>query len=278
MCLTSPVKWFPEKKGLITGIAAAGFGLGAVFMSEIVEILLENGSDILKILRTMSISYGLLIFIFSALIFQKKEPEQTQAAPVNKTEVFRSAIFGKLFAGIFMGTFAGLLIIGSLRIIGGQFDIAVRILVHGIAVFAVANFLGRLTWGILSDHIGASLSIFLALLFQSIAILALNLVELTAVSYLIISFLIGFGFGGNFVLFAKETAQVFGVRNLGIIYPYVFLGYAIAGILGPMSGGYLYDASGSYSSAIYLASLISLIGGLIFLLQYFSEKKCSDLK
>ena len=82
---------------------------------------------------------------------------------------------------------------------------------------------------------------------------------------MVISFLIGFSFGGNFVLFAKETAQVFGVRNLGIIYPYVFLGYAIAGIAGPISGGLLFDFSGTFFYAISLASAMSLIGSLVFL-------------
>ena len=89
----------------------------------------------------------------------------------------------------------------------------------------------------------------------------------------VLSFFIGFGFGGNFVLFAKETAQLFGVQNLGVIYPYVFLGYAIAGIAGPFSGGWLFDLSGTYSWAIYLASLLSLAGSLLFLLQFFKERR-----
>ena len=66
------------------------------------------------------------------------------------------------------------------------------------------------------------------------------------------------------MLFAKETAQIFGVKNLGIVYPYVFLGYAIAGIAGPLSGGLLYDLSGTYSYAIILASVMSFVGSLLF--------------
>ena len=70
------------------------------------------------------------------------------------------------------------------------------------------------------------------------------------------------------MLFAKETAQEFGVGNLGIVYPYIFVGYAIAGIAGPFSGGLLFDLTGSYSSAIILASVMSLAGSLLFLLHY----------
>ncbi|MGD7037066.1 MFS transporter [Methylotuvimicrobium buryatense] len=263
VALTSPVQWFPEKKGLITGISAAGFGLGAVFMSDISETILTNGKDVLQLLEIIGISYGVVIFLLSNLICQNILIDNEKI--ISTVDFWRSAIFRKLFIGIFFGTFAGLLIIGSLKIIGGQSNINTHYLIVGVSLFAVANFSGRLVWGFLSDIIGASLSIFLALFFQSVAIILLNIITLSNTSYLVISFLIGFSFGGNFVLFAKETAQVFGVRNLGIIYPYVFLGYAIAGIAGPISGGLLFDFSGTFSYAISLASAMSLIGSLVFL-------------
>ncbi|MFO8066682.1 MAG: MFS transporter [Bacteroidales bacterium] len=275
VALTSPVQWFPEKKGLITGIAAAGFGLGAVFMSEVSEKILSDGKDVLQLLRTVGVSYGLIILILSNLLYQNPETLNSKEKPVIIANLLGSSIFKKLFFGIFLGTFAGLLIIGSLKIIGEQGYIPLSYLVLGVSLFAVANFLGRIVWGFLSDYIGASLSIFLALFFQSIAIISLNIIVLSNISYLILALLTGFGFGGNFVLFAKETAQVFGVRNLGIIYPYVFLGYAIAGIAGPMSGGLLFDLTGSFTYAIYVASIMSLAGSLLFLRQFITSRPSS---
>ena len=188
-------------------------------------------------------------------------------------ECISSTIFLKLFSGIFLGTFAGLLIIGSLKIIGEQSNINNHILILGVSVFAASNFLGRLIWGFLSDYIGASLSIFLALLIQSLAILSLNLFSLSDHTYLILSFLIGFGFGGNFVLFAKEAAQLYGVQKLGLIYPYVLLGHAIAGIAGPAVGGILFDFSDSFFYAILVASIMSLIGSVLFLKQYINARR-----
>jgi len=273
VALTLPVSWFPEKKGLVTGIAAAGFGLGAVFMSVISESIMDNNNNVLQLLKVIGVSYGLIIVILSNLLHQAKTPSNIKSKSLNASQLLNTNIFRKLFMGIFLGTFAGLLIIGSLGIIGSQHNITNHSLVLGVSLFAVANFIGRLTWGFLSDYLGASLSIFLALVFQSGSILTLNLLTLSDVSYLTISFLIGFGFGGNFVLFAKETAQVFGLQNLGIMYPYVFLGYAIAGIAGPLSGGILYDFLGSFSFAIVLASLMSLVGSLLFLNQFITSRK-----
>ncbi len=90
-------------------------------------------------------------------------------------------------------------------------------------------------------------------------------------SYLLLAMLIGFGFGGNFVLFAKETVNIYGVHNLGKVYPYVFVGYAIVGIAGPLSGGLLFDYFGNYRNAVLLAGMISFSGGLLFLFHYFQS-------
>ena len=276
--LTSPVQCFPEKKGLITGIAAAGFGLGAVFMSEVSGIILNNGYNVLQLLKFIGISYGLAILALSNLICQIQNKTDNSETPVRASHFISSQIFRKLFFGMFLGTFAGLLTNGSLKIIGGQYNISNQNLILGVGLFSIANFLGRIIWGFFSDHLGASLSIFLALLFQSMSIISLNVFTLTDISYLILASLIGFGFGGNFVLFAKETAQVYGVQNLGIIYPYVFIGYAIAGIAGPISGGFLYDLSGSFFYANILASFMSLMGSLLFLNHLITAKKMKSSK
>jgi OFA family oxalate/formate antiporter-like MFS transporter len=194
---------------------------------------------------------------------------------VKAAAFFNAAGFKRLFLGLFLGTFAGLLVVGSLRILGSQYNINDHVLVLGITVFSLTNFLGRLVWGWLSDHWGAVLCIFLALLMQSLSILSFNL-ALSDFSYLFFSALTGFSFGGNFVLFAKETAQLYGVANLGKVYPYVFMGYAIAGIAGPVSGGLLYDIAGTYFYSIILASAMSFTGSMAFLFMLIGAKRRAD--
>lgn len=275
--LTLPVQWFPDKKGLITGIASAGFGIGALFMSEISEIFLRKGYNVLQLLKIFGVAYGLMILTFSNFLYQARNETNDNEEHYKVSQFINTKLFRKLFLGIFLGTFAGLLIVGSLKIIGSQFKISNHILVLGVALFAITNFLGRLTWGGISDLVGAGISIFIALLFQSVSILLLNFYHLNDISYLVITSLIGFGFGGNFVLFAKETAQVYGVKKLGIFYPYVFIGYAIAGILGPISGGLLYDFSGSFFYGIVLASFMSFLGSLLFFKHIITSKKKEHL-
>ncbi len=278
--LTIPVQLFPEKKGLITGITAAGFGLGSVVLSNIAEILLKNGKSVDQLLLIIGISYSIVIFIFSNLIIYESQLKNNNSNIAEREQIkfYKSKIFYKLLVGILLGTFAGLLVIGSLKLIGEQGNISTKYLVFGVSLLSIANFLGRLSWGFLSDKFEASFNIFLALLVQAIGILFLDLFLVSEITFLIYCFIIGFGFGGNFVLFAKETAHIFGVNKIGTIYPYVFLGYAIAGILGPLSGGALFDIAGNYTNAIYLATFMSLLGSLLFLQHYIKERKLAKLK
>ena len=170
VALTIPVQWFPEKKGLITGIAAAGFGLGAVFMSEWAALVLDSGRNVLQLLSLVGVVYGALIVLFSLLI--RPQAKIVRGDKLSVRQFLRSGYFLRFFSGIFLGTFAGLLIIGSLKLIGEEGGISSATLVHSVALFAVANFLGRLTWRALTDHWSASLNVFMALLLQGVAIAA----------------------------------------------------------------------------------------------------------
>lgn len=270
--LTSPVKCFPEKKGLMTGIAVSGFGLAATALSFLVENLLRSGKDILEIIRVIGLSYGSVIFISSLFLINSKTMESEKE--LRFFQFVKSPELYRLILGFFFGTFAGLLVVGSLKPIGAEQGIDNRVIIAAVSVFAIANFFGRIAWGFLSDFTGASLAIFSALALQGASIFLLGKLPLSSILFVILSIIIGFSFGGNFVLFAKRTAEVFGVENLGAIYPYVSFGYALGGIFGPFTGGFLYDKFNNFFYATIVASLISILGGLIFLLDIIKRKTC----
>lgn len=263
--LTTPVKWFPRKKGLVTGIVAAGFGLGAVMLSGIADLLFTRGWDVLQVFAITGLLYGLLIILVAGLL---KLPHSQNELPRARARTFmKTGSFYRLFLGIFSGTFAGLLVIGNLAPMGAQYQIDSHLLIIGVSVFALANFLGRLLWGFVSDFTGAPRCIFFALMLQALAILLMGYLQLNEFRYLALAFLTGFGFGGNFVLFARQTSQQYGLDNLGYVYPYVFLGYALAGILGPLTGGLIYDHFMDYSYAKWVAGGMSGVGAGLFLIK-----------
>jgi len=242
--ISVPVQWFPHKKGLITGIVSAGFGAGAIIISYFSNFLLSKGFDVLQIFMITGIVYGSVI-ILASYSFQNHAEKNKEVD--NKHYIsFRNLNFIRLFLGIFTGTFAGLLVIGNLKPIGLQHNIEADILIKGIALFSLTNFAGRLFWGFINDYIPGKILIPFSIMLIGLFTLFIGHLRLNAILYLLFTGVIGFSFGANFVIYAKETAQLYGVDKLRRVYPYVFLGYGLAGILGPTAGGYLYDLSGNY--------------------------------
>ncbi len=261
IALTLPVKWFPEKKGLITGLAAGGFGGGAVVVTLLSESLFGAGMNALNIFMVISISFGLILFIMA--LFYKNPPTKSDVAKINP-RFFMERSYLLLLMAIFCGTFSGLMVIGNLKPMGLIHGLSEQLLASGIILFSVSNFAGRVVWGWLSDLYSNRLLVLLSLGILGFSTFFLGFIPLTPMLFLLLAFTTAFCFGGNFVLFAKETAQIFGVANVGKIYPWVFLGYGIAGITGPLVGGFLSDISGHYQSAALVAAIISISGGLLY--------------
>jgi len=272
IALTVPVKWFPEKKGLITGLAAGGFGGGAVVVTIIAQSLYGAGVETLKIFMIIGFSFGLVLFLMA--LFYKNPPIKPNVVTITP-RFLKEKSYLILLMAIFCGTFSGLMVIGNLKPMGLVHGLSEQLLASGIILFSVSNFTGRVVWGWLSDLFSNRKLVLLSLGILGLSTFFLGFIPLTPMLYLLLAFSTAFCFGANFVLFAKETAQIFGVANVGKIYPWVFLGYGIAGITGPLVGGFLSDLSGNYQSAALVAAIISISGGLLYFF-LLKEKPVSE--
>ncbi|MFP4109219.1 MAG: OFA family MFS transporter [Desulfonatronovibrio sp.] len=275
------VKWFPDKKGLIAGMAVAGFGFGATLWVKLA------GSWFGGLLYTVNIwslpgvqgvffIYGLIFLVFVLLgsmvmlnppqgyLPLGYEPpdrdssqEETDSSfqEFTSMEMLKQPQFYILWIMFCCTALAGLMVIysislfgiDSLQAAGAVPGTAQAAMAAGTAMawYAIFNGLGRIIWGGVSDHVGRKWSLFLMCCFQ--AFIMLVFFEMgTAVSSLIIgASIIGFNFGGNFALFPAATADYFGARNLGQNYGWIFLSYGVAGIAGPQIAGYFRDMAGS---------------------------------
>lgn len=108
--------------------------------------------------------------------------------------------------------------------------------------YALMNGLGRIIWGTLSDKLGRKNSIVLMSPLQGIMMIVFYFIAGNEWGLYIGAAVIGFNFGGNFALFPAATADLFGNKNVGINYPWVFLAYGVGGIAGPFLGGAMGDA------------------------------------
>jgi OFA family oxalate/formate antiporter-like MFS transporter len=265
--LTTLVKWLPGHSGLATGIAVAGFGCGAILLSWIVQPFLEDGVAVMEIFRNIGIIYGLL-FVFGALFLSSPAAmaEELEGKPFAFRAMARDRRFWVLFYTFFAGSFAGLMLIGNLKSIGLSYGVSNDTAVLAITLVSLGNAAGRIFWGHVYDKIGGRRSVGIALVVLSALMLVLLVDIAQDVVFLFLCLFIGLCYGANFVLYASEVLKIYGIAQLGVVYPAVSVAYGISGILGPLAGGYIYDATGQYFISVILSVVICLTGLFTFTL------------
>ena len=269
--LSTGIQWFPKRKGMITGLTVAGFGGGAVLLSSAANSLLAQGQDVLAVFGWIGLLYGVLLLMAAqGLRLPKGEAvpaDSTRPAAANAVRfgnLWSDGRFRRLCLGIFTGTFGGLLVIGSLKPIALEAGIALSWAVWGITAFSAGNALGRVAWGWAYDRLGiVTIPVSLAFLGTTM----LTLIFLPPIGWLfgLAALLVGFGFGACFVLYAAQVGSDFGPHTVGTVYPFIFLFYGAAGVIGPWMGGWLFDATDGYRTGLVSALAVLAIGTILFL-------------
>ncbi|HAE37136.1 MAG TPA: hypothetical protein DCG57_00680 [Candidatus Riflebacteria bacterium] len=274
--LTTCMKWFPENRGLVTGVAVAGFGGGAIVLSSVAEYLLYvQNYSVLELFRFTGAMFGSAAFVASFFI---KDPpnHKTYAERSDNHDLFPhllSRTFVLTFLAMFAGTFSGLLIIGNLKPMMLDFGLGEIHATLSISLFAIGNIFGRVIWGQIYDKFGSRGTILMSQTLLFAALLLLNTGEST--SLLLATIFIGAGFGSCFVVYASTIVDKFGVKLFASLYPICFLGYGLAAIVGPTTGGWLVDITGSFSSSINL-SLATVFLSITLLFLLFADPDEAD--
>ncbi len=279
------MRWFPDKKGLITGLAVAGFGFGALLWVKL-------GGEWGRLLATQGLGgtftiYG-VIFLIAVVIgglWMVYPPEgwlppgyvPPQAGQGGKHAVgfmdftsgqmLRTPQFYMIFLTFAFGAGAGLMTIGLMKLFpqtaleSGGLSAEAASAVAGTAMavfFSLANGIGRIAWGTISDKLGRKASITLMMASQGIVVIAFQWMAGTPALLYLGAALIGFNFGGNFALFPTITADTFGAKYVGQNYGWVFLAYGVGGIFGPILGGRLGDL-GNFPVAFTICGVLVLV-------------------
>jgi MFS transporter, OFA family, oxalate/formate antiporter len=297
------VKWFPDKKGMVTGLAVAGFGFGAMIWVKSADswfhlldtLNIFNLGGVQSVFLLYGIIFTIAVFLGSIVMIDPPQgyvpagwtppqPTTTSAAigmvDFDSKEMMAKPQFYMTWLTFLFSAMAGLMVIGNIKLFGIDalkaqgIEVAVASAAAGTAVawLAILNGLGRIVWGTVSDKLGRKMSIFLMCLFQGIIMLFFYKMGSTALMLIIGACIIGFNFGGNFALFPAITADYFGNKNVGLNYGYVFFSYGVAGILGPQIAAHFKDAAkGSADPSIWvtpfmIAGIACLLGAAITLI------------
>lgn len=277
------MRWFPDRKGMITGIAVAGFGFGALAWVKIAgewgRLIADLGIDVTFVIY--GVAFTALVLIGSRWMVMPPDgwmpegfaPPTAQGAGgenFSPAEMLRTPQFHLISLTFAVSAGAGLMAIGLMKLYpvealvesGIGLDRADAIAGTAMAVFfSLANGIGRLAWGALSDKLGRKTSV--VVMAASQGILLFLFIPMAGSEWLLYlgAALIGFNFGGNFALFPALTADEFGNNAVGQNYPWVFLAYGAGGIVFPILGGWLGD-TGNFPMAFTICAAACLLGAV----------------
>jgi len=285
------VKWFPDKKGTITGIAVAGFGAGALVFGYVEQYLLilysvPATANIGMPMLILGVVYLVLVVLGAQVLTNPPAgwlpagftPKATTADGKGQSimpgEMIRTSTFWLLWLMFVFAATAGLMALGNVETAALAIDSTADAVIL-VGVMSLLNAAGRIVWGSTSDRLGRENTMILMFVVLAAGMFAFAYMSTISISWLAvmgIASLIGFCFGGNFSLFPCVTADFFGSKNVGKNYGVMFTAYGIAGITGAFVAGPIVDATGSYFMAFVVTGVLAVIAVLLTLVLKVKRK------
>jgi OFA family oxalate/formate antiporter-like MFS transporter len=252
------IQWFPKNKGLVTGIAVAGFGGGAALVSQLANLWMSaHGATPFETFATFGVVF--LVLVPAAGLSMQPPPSHPppragSAGGSGPPRAGRS--FRLLYLAMFTGLAAGFAVNANLKeLYAGS---AVQAGVAAVGLFALANAAGRISWGLAFDRMSSAGAIQANLLCQALVLLAAPWILRSTAGLMVFAVMTGFNYGGVLVVYASASARKWGAENVGQIYGRLFSAN-IPAALSPIAAGYAFDALGNFNLPL------GVIGGLLLL-------------
>lgn len=264
MTLSNCVKWFPERKGVISACAIGAYGLGSLGFKFICSYLLSENS-----LETTFMIWGglAMIMIIAGALLMKDAPQQqptrtdsvSQARDFSLTEAVRLPQYWMLALMFLTACMSGLYVIGVAKDIGeGLVHLSAQTAANAVTIIAIANLSGRLVLGVLSDKIARIRVITLA---QSVSLVGMGILlftQMNETTFFISIACVAFSFGGTITVYPSLVSDFFGLNNLTKNYGLIYLGFGIGSVMGSLIASLFggFTVTFSLITALLVISLI----------------------
>lgn len=281
------VRWFPDKRGLASGIAVAAVGVGPIVLAPLASYLMA-GHGVLGMFSILGVMC--LVCMGAAALYIANPPAGyapagfAQTAGVNAQkpvegltwrEMIRRRVFWLLYVCYFCGVFAGVLVNGLAAPIAMElagFDRAGA--TFAVMLFALASAGGRVLWGLLSDRFGRIAMIAAAFVITAVAMFVLyNYVRSPGV-FMPCLFAAGLCYGGIFGTFPSLSADQFGIKHAAVNLAVLFSSFSLVAILAPQVVG-VYRTAGAehYPKAFLVAGCVAVVGAILSIIVGKSLKR-----
>ena len=269
------VKWFPDRRGLITGIAVGGFGAGALITAPVATRLIQS-VGVLNTFAYLGIAY--LIVTVVASLFMQNPPEGwkpegwTPTASQTSQRAGRDYTLGQalktwqwyaLWLLLFLNTFAGISIISQEAPIFQELvGVSAVVAASMVGIASIGNAFGRVFWAWVSDLITRRATFLVMFVVQVLLFWFLPSVA-TVTAMTIITFVVLMCYGGGFGTMPAFAADYFGSKNVGPIYGLMLTAWGCASAVGPLLIAYMRQTTGSYRGALHIIAGVVAVSAVV---------------
>ena len=285
-------KWYPHKKGVVTGIIVSALGFGGVVFTPIVENMIKafGGTGAGELMAFRVLCFIFLTVCTAGCLFIKNPPEGymidkaasntvTTQPTINylPSEMLKTPLFYLLAAAFMLAVMGGLMMIGFAKPIAVARGLGTTATI-GVLAISMFNSLGRLLWGMISDKLGRFNTIFILLTGNVVLSLLVNAVSGYWIYFLIAC--IGFFYGGLLSNFPSLTADLFGAKYMATNYGFVLLGFGVGAVISSQIAGYYKNVAATDINLMFpafvIASICAAMGiALMIALKLMSKRKLS---
>ncbi len=269
------LKWFPDKRGLMTGIAVGGFGAGALVTAPIATRLIQS-VGVLQTFAYLGVAF-LIVSVASGFFMQnppegwkpegwvptQKELAQKTARDFTLPEALKAWQWWALWLLLFLNTSAGISVISQEAPMFQEFAMVTAIVAAGmVGVVSIGNALGRVFWAWVSDTLGRKMTFTVMFVLQILLFWLLpNLHSVAGVT--VVAFIILMCYGGGFGTMPAFAADYFGPTNVGSIYGLMLTAWGFASAFGPLLIAHMRQASGTYVGGLHVISVVMTVSALL---------------
>ena len=269
-------KWFPDRRGLAVGLAVAGYGGGSAIFGPL------GGNWLIPTFgwRNTFFIFGIIFLVMQAIatyLLQNPrvgfKPPGWEPAPATRaaatrydfapSEVVKTPGFYFLWVAYALGTSAGLMVISQLvpfAVVQGH---PIALATTAIFIGALGNASGRIFSGWLSDYLGRLNTLRLMIGISAFAMFILPHVGASVAGLFVMVFAVYYCYGTQLSVNASTAADFWGTKNVGVNYGLLFTAWGVAGLIGPIIGGRMFDIYGNYQYAFYTGAIICIVA-LVF--------------
>jgi MFS transporter, OFA family, oxalate/formate antiporter len=275
--IAAALKWFPDKRGLASGLIAAGFGSGSALFIPLIANIIKQQDYRAAFLYT-GIFQGLVILI-AAQFLRNPGPEvhtSKVAAKVlsvhirrnpqqfTSAEMLRTPHFYALYLMFVMMATGGLLLTAEAGPLAKEWGISMAALTTALSLTRVANGVSRIFWGWVSDRAGRERTMAIGFFLQACCLLSILFAgRLSGTLFGVTLVLTYFTWGEVFSVFPPTVGDYFGPANSASNYSFMYTAKGVSAIIGVRLAAVLFDKFGSWTAAFYGSAVLAFGAGLM---------------